>query len=91
MTWIDKKDQMDTSGGWLRRKGAPPPARKPEKCYTVSQVAGLFQVDRRVVYKWLQMDEDDSSVIPPEGWFKLPGSGQIRIKQSAVFALQQQM
>ena len=38
-------------------------------------------------YHWLQV-EDDDSVIPQDGWFKLPGSGHIRIKRTAVLLFQ---
>jgi len=90
MTWIDKKADMDTSGGWLRRPGEQRPQRKPqpEPTYSVAQVAEIFDVTKQTVYKWLMMDEGES-VIPADGWFKLPGSGHIRIKYSAVMALQQ--
>ena len=90
MTWIDKKDELDTSGGWLRRSGARPARRSVpfEPVYSVAQVAEIFSVDKQTVYKWL-IEEDGDSVIPPDGWYKLPGSGQIRIRHSAVLVLQQ--
>ena len=86
--WIDKKNDMDTSGGVLRRpSGRRTRLRPPEPTYSVAQVAEIFDVTKQTVYKWLQV-EDDDSVIPPDGWFKLPGSGHIRIKRRSVLSLQ---
>jgi hypothetical protein len=52
--------------------------KKIERLYTVRQVADKFQITKTTVYKWLSIDEPKYAVIPPEGWFKLPG-GHIRI------------
>ena len=66
------------------RRARPQP---PEPTYSVAQVAEIFDVTKQTVYKWLQV-EDDDPVIPHDGWFKLPGSGHIRIKRTAVLILQ---
>ena len=88
--WIDKKNDIDTSGGVLRRPlGRRARPKPPEPTYSVTQVAEIFDVTKQTVYKWLQV-EDDDSVIPQDGWFKLPGSGHIRIKRAAVLALQEE-
>ena len=80
---------MDTSGGVLRGpKGSRRRVKPPEPTYSVAQVAEIFDVTKQTVYKWLQA-EDDDSVIPPDGWFKLPGSGHIRIKRAVIMALQE--
>lgn len=76
---------MDTSGGRLKKLW---PQMEPS--YSVAKVAKLLDVDKQTVYKWLEVDDGDS-VIPVDGWFKLPGSGYIRIKRSAVMALQKEM
>lgn len=88
MTWIDKKAEMDTSGGWLRAPRERP-RRRPamEPVYTVAEVADILAISKQTVYKYL-MAEDGDAVIPAEGWFKLPGSGHIRIRHAAVMALQ---
>jgi len=66
--WIDKKKQMDTSGGVLRgpKRGPRPRLEPPEPTYSVAQVAEIFDVTKQTVYKWLQV-EDDDSVIPKDG------------------------
>ena len=90
MTWLNKRKNMDTSGGRLR--GPKPPKapdstrRKADPIYKVSEVMDLFKVDRRTVLKWMEpLNEQDpeSSVIPASGWFKLPG-GDIRIYAWAI-------
>jgi len=91
MTWIDNRDQIDTSGGWLRRQGTRPRVRRQitvDPVYTVAEVAQIFHVTRKTVYKWLA-EEDGDAVIPPEGWYKLPGSHYIRIYAWALAPLQQ--
>ncbi len=69
---------------WRKRKWWQLTLNK--KRYSVAQVAKMFGVDKRTVMKWLEEYEGDS-VIPPAGWFRLPRSGYIRIKESAVKAL----
>jgi len=59
-----------------------------ERVYTVSQTAQMFAVDKRVVMKWLELDDGGKGVIPPRGWFRLPKSGHIRIRESAIMKLQ---
>jgi hypothetical protein len=49
-----------------------------EKVYKIREVCQILSVSRTTVYKWLSIDEPEYAVIPPEGWFKLPG-GHIRI------------
>lgn len=61
---------------------------KLPRIYSVTQTAELLNVDRRTVYKWLSTDEPEYAVIPREGWFRLPGSGYIRIKEWVVNKLQ---
>jgi hypothetical protein len=85
---INKKDALDAPAGAHPDPSTLGPLdRPPEPVYSVAQVAEIFDVTKQTVYKWLIM-EDGDSVIPPEGWFKLPGSGHIRIKRAAVLALQ---
>lgn len=83
--WIDNKD-WDTSAGRLRKAQKHRLKPPPEPTYSIAQVAEIFDVSKQTIYKWLIIDGDDS-VIPPNGWFKLPGSGHIRIKRSAVVAI----
>jgi len=87
-TWIDRKDEMDTSGGRLRGPPEPRPMkRKVEKMYSVSEVAELLSVSRQTVFKWLSFDDPENAVIPPEAWAKTPG-GHIRIREGIVLKLQ---
>lgn len=65
----------------MARKKATP---KPSKAFSVAQVVEILQVDKQTVYKWLSTDAPEYAVIPPEGWFRLPRSGYIRIKEWVV-------
>ena len=91
MTWIDHKDSMDTSGGCLRRPRSHRILQEvtpPEPTYSVAEFAAIFAVDKRTVYKWL-MIEDGDAVIPPDLWFKLPGTGYIRIRHRAIEVIEE--
>jgi len=79
LTWLDRRDRRT----WLDRdEGAKrPKARKPSaRVYSVKSVAGLLDVSKATVYKWLMEDEETGeSVIPAAGWYKMPSNGSIRI------------
>ena len=80
MAWIEKKKNWFPGGGKKR-----PSRQEMPQTYSVAEVAGLLSVTKQTVYKWLLEDEDGGeAVIPEEGWFKLQGSGQIRIYKWAV-------
>jgi len=90
--WIDKKNDMDTSGGVLRRSsGRRSRPRPPEPTYSVAQVAEIFSVSKATVRKWLSIDFPEDAVIPPDGWFKLPRSGYIRIKHGIITSLKNEL
>ena len=55
--------------------------------YEVTDWECLVEKQALLWSHWLQV-EDCDSVIPQDGWFKLPGSGHIRIKRTAVLLLQ---
>lgn len=55
-----------------------------ELFYSVSETAELFSACKQTAMKWLK----DESVIPASAWFRLPGSGQIRIREAAILELQ---
>jgi hypothetical protein len=93
--WLDKRKNLSTSGGRLRktdkrphgrrRSSNPDPRTSPPACYTVAEVAEILHVTKSTVMTWLDYDEGDpaSAVIHPDLWFKLP-NGHIRIRQAAV-------
>lgn len=91
-TWIDRKDDFDTSGGRLRRSGSQVSQKQIsqkkglERVYSVAQVAESLAVTKQTVMKWISIDEPEYAVIPPDKWFKLP-NGHIRIKESIVLQL----
>jgi hypothetical protein len=90
MSWIDYKDDFDTTGGRIRiarqprsgqalRPGFAGGIEPDKKVYSVSEVAELLRVDAQTVKrKYLALDPDDDAPIPFDGWFRLPG-GHIRI------------
>lgn len=84
--WLDRKKN------WLgRNDGKPAPGpRRPvvEKSYSVTEASDMLGVSRQTVFKWLSADDDGSAVIPADAWYKLPGSGHIRIKQWIIIQLQ---
>ncbi|EFK10159.1 conserved hypothetical protein [delta proteobacterium NaphS2] len=49
----------------------------------MAEAARLFSVDKRTVSKWLK----DESIIPSSEWYRLPGSGYIRIRKAAILRL----
>lgn len=55
-----------------------------EKVFSVAQVAEIIPVYERTVRGWLKEDEAGRAVIPPDGWFRLPNSRHIRIKEWVV-------
>jgi hypothetical protein len=81
MTWIEKKEN------WFEPKRQKSNGSKPQKCYSITDVAALFGVSRQTVYNWLSFDEPESALIHVDAWFRLP-SGHIRIRESAVVKLQ---
>lgn len=84
MPWLDPKEN------WLAkpRKTKQPP-QPVEKSYSVTEVAEILSVDRKTVFKWLVPDEETGeAIIAGEAWYKLPGSGHIRIRESGVRKLQ---
>jgi predicted site-specific integrase-resolvase len=60
------------------------------KAFSVSEVAEILQVDKEIIYGWLSDDGRENAVIPPDGWFRLPGSEHIRIKEWAMERLKAQ-
>jgi hypothetical protein len=89
MTWIDHKSKIDTSGGRLRVQNfttTKTPA--PEMSYSVTETAEIFGVDRQTIYKWVSADMPEYSIFDRGEWFKLPISGQIRIKRKAILKIQ---
>ncbi len=86
MTWLERKAH------WIPQRAdeAPRPAQPIEKSYKVSEVAKLLSVAPGTVWKWLAADEETGeAVIPANGWYKLPGSGHVRIREWAVKMLQE--
>lgn len=85
MPWINRKHN------WLGRqsmKPEPAPKAVRERLYTVQEAADALGVDKHTVMKWLMPAEDTGpAVIPAESWFKLPGSGHIRIREWIVLQL----
>lgn len=77
MPWIEPK------GRWLPGGNGAGPQETRERVYTVSQFADVVGVSRGTVFKWLD-DTDGDPIIPVEMWYKLPGSGHIRIYERAV-------
>jgi len=54
---------------------------------TVTEAARILGVDRTTILrKFLALDPDDSAPIPFNGWYRLPGSGHIRVYLWAVEA-----
>lgn len=88
MTWLDQKDDMDTSGGRLKRSQPPASRKELEKLYSIAEVARIFKVDKRTIVKWMDFDEDapNEAPIPPDAWFKLP-NGNIRIREWIILKL----
>jgi len=57
--------------------------------YTVAEVADIFSVTKKTVYKWLKFKEEDGrTLIDPVDWFRIPGPGYIRIMESALLKMQ---
>jgi len=82
MTWIDKKEH------WINKPGQTDNyPSKPERSYSVTDVAEFFGVSRQTVYAWLSLDEPGLAIIPTDAWFRLP-SGHVRIRESAIIKLQ---
>lgn len=54
---------------------------------TTNEMARIFSVSQRTVYKWLSIKNPEGAVISKEDWYRLPGGG-IRIKKSVVKKLQ---
>jgi hypothetical protein len=80
MAWLERKKWFASS-----KKKRP----RPERTYSVAEVAELFSVSKQTVMKWLMIDDETGeSIISPEEWYKLPGSGYVRIKESAILRLQ---
>lgn len=80
MPWLEKRTES-----WLGERG-PQKRRQPgalPQLYSVDDVARMFRVGRRTVYKWLATDAPGEGVVPPAGWLRLPG-GHIRIYEWAV-------
>ena len=82
--WIPKKKD------WLgkRAESSYPKAERIEKVYSVAEVARLFSIDKKTVFKWMAFEAEDQgeAVIPAEAWFKLP-NGHIRIREWIVLKL----
>ena len=55
--------------------------------YSVAEVARLMSVSKNTVYKWLCIDDPEDAVIPPNGWFRIPHTMDIRIKKWVVMSL----
>lgn len=82
MTWIDNKDDFDTSGGRLKSNKQPAERRPSIRTYTVDEVARIFKVSKRTVFKWM-----DGGVIPGNAWYRVPGNGYIRIDEWIILKL----
>jgi len=81
--WNEHKNYT-TSGGRFQHFG-----RRTEVTYSVSETAEIFSVHKQTVMKWLQTDEDGAAVITSGAWFRMPVSGHIRIRESAILKLQE--
>jgi len=55
-----------------------------EPYYTIFEICEIFVISKATVYNWLHGNEVQKPVIPRDGWIRLPGSGQIRIKGEIV-------
>ena len=83
--WNDK--DYSTNGGRFRHPDHVP--MDPEVSYSVAETARIFAVDKQTVMKWLSPDDSGEAVLDsPKDWYKLPGSGYIRIRKSAIMRLQ---
>ena len=81
--WNENKN-YSTSNGRFRHFG-----RKCGITYSVAETAELFSVHKQTVLKWLQADDDGAAVFSSGDWFRLPGSGHIRIREAAILRLQE--
>ena len=82
--WLGEKKS------WFKRPASDPP-RPIEKTYSVAEVAELFSVEKKTIYKWLIVDEySGDAIIPLKAWFKLPASGHIRIRAWIIEELMQE-
>lgn len=57
-----------------------PPPIEFESNYAVWEACLMLDVCKSTIYNWLHGTPERDPVIPKDGWFKLPVSGQIRIK-----------
>jgi len=55
-----------------------------EPYYTIFEIFEIFVISKPTVYNWLHGNEVQRPVIPRDGWIRIPGSGQIRIKGEIV-------
>ena len=75
----------------MDRSKARQPEKELEKVYSVAEVAYLMSVSKNTVYKWLCINNPEDAVIPPDGWFRLPNTTDIRIKKWALLALMKEV
>lgn len=88
-SWIDHKDEFDTSGGQLKRgtiHNAPmDDDRRP--VLTVAEAAEMLGVDKQTIRKYMALDPEDNAPIPFDAWYRLPG-GHIRIYRYVIIEIQ---
>ena len=82
-SWIDHKDDFDTSGGRLKTQrsevGEGLASSREKPVLTVAEVADMLGVDKQTIRrKYLALDPEDDAPIPFDAWYRLPG-GHIRI------------
>lgn len=85
MAWLEEKKNWLPNSRKTRKTRQP--EKEPEKVYSVIEVARLMSVSKNTVYKWLCIKNPEDAVIPPNGWFRIPNTTEIRIKKWALMAL----
>lgn len=88
-SWIDHKNDFDTSGGRLKRGTVRRASTDDHRqVLTVSQAAEMLGVDKQTIRrKYLALDPEDNAPIPFDAWYRLPG-GHIRIYKYIIIEIQ---
>jgi hypothetical protein len=88
MVWIKKREESWLPTAHGAKRGEKSAERQPEKkLYTVDEVARIFKVTKKTVYKWMSYEDDpNEAIIPPEAWYKMR-TGRILIDEWIVLKL----
>jgi hypothetical protein len=82
VTWIERKHEIDTSGGRIRIQSAP--AGRKQFFLRLREAARELKVDYRTMMKLLSDDPDDKNLLRfNSDWFRLP-NGFILIRRKAI-------